>query len=166
MIIGHGDVAKAIIDDERFLFFASGVSNSQETEKRAFQREVNLLMEQDRNRHIVYFGSLSIFYADTPYSRHKKAMEELVKSRFKAWTIVRLGNIAWGSNPNTLINFLKARIERGEPMVLQDTHRYVIELDEFHHWLAMIPEWNCEMNLTGEYLHVRQIAARILLGEL
>lgn len=165
MIIGNGDIASVLIDTNKLLFFASGVSNSQETDQKAFDRERNLLLEQNRRAHIVYFGSLSIFYKDTPYSRHKKQMEEIVKM-FDTYTIVRLGNIAWGVNPHTLINFLKKKIANGEPFEIQNVHRYILGLDEFQHWMNMIPDFSCEMNLTGEFLKVEEIVRRIRAGTL
>lgn len=163
MIIGTGDVASVLIDTNKLLFFASGVSNSRETRRSEFQREIDLLSKQRKSCHIVYFGSLSIFYSDTPYARHKKHMEALVK-RFDRYTIVRLGNIAWGKNPHTLINFLREKIQRGEPFEIQNVHRYILGLAEFQHWMNMIPDWSCEMNLTGEFLKVEEIVRRIKGG--
>ena len=45
MIVGNGLIAKALqkIDAPEMVFFASGVSNSLENNKKAFEREVNLL---------------------------------------------------------------------------------------------------------------------------
>lgn len=135
MIIGNGDIASVIIDKENITFFASGVSNSRETDNLKFLRESALLGRQDKNRHLVYFSSLSIYYSDTPYTRHKKIMEDLVsKSLFKSYTIIRLGNISWGKNPNTLINYLKAHPEAE----IQKVYRHIVGKDEFQYWLSMI----------------------------
>ena len=162
MIIGEGDVASAIIDREDLLFFASGVSNSQETRESEYQREKDLLLTQDRKQHLVYFGSLSIFYADTRYARHKRGMEELVKENFGRYTIVRLGNITWGNNPHTLINYFKARKQAGEPIEVRDEYRYVVDREEFRHWLGLIPDFNCEMNITGRRMKVREIVEELV----
>ena len=166
MIIGHGDIASVLIDTNRLLFFASGVSNSTETRSSEFEREVRLLLRQDRSQHLVYFGSLCIFYSDTPYSRHKRHMELLVKKKFARYTIVRLGNITWGKNPHTIINFLKEKIQKNEPFDIKNVHRYVLGLEEFQHWMNMIPNWDVEMNLPGEFLKVEEIVRRIRRGEL
>lgn len=73
MIIGHGDIASVLKDREGFIFFASGVSNSGETRESEYKREEDLLLKQNKNKHLVYFGSLSIFYnPHTRYTRHKK----------------------------------------------------------------------------------------------
>jgi len=162
MIIGEGDVASAIIDKESLLFFASGVSNSQETRESEYQREKDLLLIQDRKQHSVYFGSLCIFYADTRYARHKREMEELVKENFGRYTIVRLGNITWGNNPHTLINYFKARKQAGEPIEVRDEYRYVVDREEFRHWLGLIPDFNCEMNIPGRRMKVREIVEELV----
>jgi len=162
MIIGEGDVASAIIDREDLLFFASGVSNSQETRESEYQREKDLLLTQDRKQHLVYFGSLSIFYADTRYARHKRGMEELVKENFGRYTIVRLGTITWGNNPHTLINYFRARKKAGEPIEVKDVYRYVINKEEFRYWLGLIPDFNCEMNITGRRMKVREIVEELV----
>ncbi len=166
MILGNGDIARSLIDTNSLLFFASGVSNSAEVRDSEFQRERRLLLKQDKHQHIVYFGSLSIFYADNAYARHKKEMERLVKKNFKKWTIVRLGNITWGTNPHTIINFLRKKIADDEPFEIKNVSRYVLSSEEFQHWMNMIPSWNCEMNLTGEFLKVEEIVRRIKRGAL
>lgn len=157
MIEGHGDIASVLVDRPDRLYFASGVSNSQETRESEYNREAKLLLTQDSDKRLVYFGSLSIFYSDSRYARHKREMEERVKKIFPRYTIVRLGNIDWGTNPNTIINNLKARYQRGEELQLQDAYRYVVSKDEFLHWMNLIPDWNCEMNITGTRLKVQEI---------
>lgn len=156
-IIGKGDIANALRDREDRLYFASGVSNSRELRESEFQREIDLLMAQDKNRHLVYFSSLSVFYTDIRYAQHKKAMESLVKKEFPHYTLIRLGNIAWGNNPNTLINFFKNKKSKGEAFEVKDVYRFVIEKEDFLFWMEMIPDWNCEMNLPGQRMKVRDI---------
>lgn len=46
MIIGNGDVASVLQDRDDLIYFASGVSNSQETRGSEFRREKDLLFEQ------------------------------------------------------------------------------------------------------------------------
>jgi len=153
MIIGRGDVASVLKDREDRLFFASGVSNSSETRESEYEREIALLMKQDKWRHIVYFSSLSIFYTDTRYAQHKRQMEKLVKKNFGHYTIIRLGNITWGVNPHTLINYMKAHRDAE----IKDVYRYVVEKEEFLHWIDIIPEWSCEMNVPGRMMKVKDI---------
>lgn len=157
MITGSGDIASVLTDREDRIYFASGVSNSTETRESEYQREINLLWEQDRWKHLVYFGSLSIFYSDSRYAKHKREMEQLVKCIFDNYTIIRMGNITWGTNPHTLINFIRNKIRNREPFEIQDVYRYVVEKEEFLHWIDLIPPWNCEMNVTGRKMLVRDI---------
>ena len=149
MIIGNGDIASVIKDKESLIFFASGVSNSGEKSESEYRREKGLLLNQDRSKHLVYFGSLCIFYSKTRYSHHKRQMEELVKKNFPHYTIVRMGNITWGKNPHTLINYLRSRAQKGKRLEIKNTYRYLVDEKDFLHWLDMIPSFNCEMNITG-----------------
>lgn len=160
MIVGNGDIAsalKVIDDNDDITYFASGVSNSQETRQAEFDREASLLELQDKNTHLVYFSTLAVYYGATQYVQHKMSMEELVKSRFKKYTIIRLGNILWGNNPHTLINFIRRKIKNGEKYEARDEYRYIIDKDEFLHWMKLIPDWNCEMNITGNRMKVKDI---------
>lgn len=159
MIIGTGDIGTVLkeVDRSDLLFFASGVSNSQETKDKEYQREKGLLLRQNRRSHVVYFSTLSVFYGKSKYIKHKRRMEELIKRTFPKYTIVRLGNISWGSNPHTIINYLRNKIKNNEPFEVHDVYRFVIDRDEFLQWMNFIPKWNCEMNITGRRLKVAEI---------
>jgi hypothetical protein len=164
MIVGRGDIA-SVLPDSDLLFFASGVSNSAETRASEFNRESSLLMSQSPSAHLVYFSSLCIFTSSTPYARHKWFMEGLVKS-FPSHTIIRLGNITWGTNPHTLLNHLRSEIVAGRQPVVQDVYRYLVDRDEFLHWISLIPPWPCEMNVTGRRMRVADIVDEIRAGVL
>lgn len=155
MIIGHGDISSVLIDRDDVTFFASGVSNSRCSDPLKFKREENLLKDQPRHIHLVYFSTLSIYYNWSPYVAHKKRMEQLVKDLFQSYTIVRIGNISWGTNPNTLLNYLKAHPEAE----VQKTYRHVIDKEEFQYWLNMIPvKQRNEMNVPGRMVWVPDLA--------
>ncbi len=137
------------------------MSNSKETRESEYNREEKLLLKQDKSKHLVYFGSLSIFYnPETRYARHKKHMEDVIKKHFKHYTIVRMGNITWGKNPYTLINYFRNAVKKGEKLEIWDTYRYLVDKKEFLHWMSMIPDWNCEMNITGKMLKVKEIVKK------
>lgn len=160
MIIGHGDISSALTDRPDVTFFASGVSNSKETNVNAFQREMKLLMSQPKDRHLVYFSSLCIYYAKTEYSRHKRIMEATIKNHFAGYTIIRLGNIDWGSNPNTLLNYLRANPQAPR----QSVYRHIISLKEFQYWVSLIPvPGKTEMNIPGLMVWVPDL---IVIGNL
>lgn len=169
-IIGNGDIASAIreakIDKNHIIFFASGVSNSAETDKSCFERERMLLLSQSRERHLVYFSTLSIYYGSvTPYILHKIIMEELVQRNFVSYTIFRIGNISWGNNPHTIINFLKSEHLAGRTPELQDTYRHIIGKQEFIYWIGLMHVWmKDEMNIPGVMLSVTQIWERVKSG--
>jgi hypothetical protein len=161
MIIGHGDIASILPNRKGFIFFASGVSNSKETRESEYKREEKLLLKQNKKGHLVYFGSLAIFYnPDTRYSHHKRHMEEVVKKNFAHYTIVRLGNITWGDNPHTLINYFRNASKNGDKIKILNTYRYLVDKKEFLHWISLIPDWNGEMNITGQRLKVSQIVKK------
>ena len=162
MIIGHGDIASVLPDRDGFIFFASGVSNSQETRESEYDREDALLKKQDSSQHLVYFSSLCVFYARTRYAEHKRYMEQMVRQRFAHYAILRLGNITWGVNPHTIINHLREQRRSGQILNIQDTYRYVVDLGEFLHWVNLIPPWSCEMNITGRRMTVRQIVDELV----
>src|SRR3990167_5131076 len=164
VIIGHGDIASVLPDRPDLLFFASGVSNSSETRESEFLREIRLLRSYP-NEHLVYFSSLCVFYSDTTYTKHKWVMETLIRKQWRRYTILRLGNITWGANPHTLINFLRARRAAGLPLEIQDTWRYIVDQDEFLHWVNMIPLWPCEMNIPGRRMKIADIVREYVIGE-
>jgi hypothetical protein len=151
MIIGNGDIASAIIDREDVNFFASGVSNSACTDFKQFNREITLLDKMPKHVHVVYFSSLCIYYSPSFYANHKKMMERIVRTSFDSYTIVRLGNISWGINPNTFINYLKAHLEAE----IQNVYRHIIDKEEFQYWLSMIRVGERDiMNVPGKMVWV------------
>ena len=77
-------------------------------------------------------------------------MEKLVKDTFTCYTIIRIGNIAFGKNPNTFINAYKAK-----PYIPKDEYRYIVDKEEFLFWVDLIPEWNCEINIPGQRMTVK-----------
>jgi len=165
MILGKGDIAGVLIDNEDLLFFASGVSNSRCEDKLEYKREVDMLSKLPVTKRIVYFSSLSIFDKNTRYTRHKIRMEGLVKKWFPLYCIIRIGNITWGNNPNTFLNFIRAKMEAGEPFEVRDEMKYMVEKDEFLFWIAKIPNFNCEINIPGQTLSVQQAINKYILSK-
>jgi hypothetical protein len=130
MIVGAGNIASVLNDREGIIFFASGVSNSRCDKEAEFLREKNLLREHYEDGHthlLVYFSSISCNFVDTPYTRHKLRMEQMVRGWFPNYCILRIGNLAWDTNPNTFVNFIKARKERGLSVSIKDEYRYMLD---------------------------------------
>ena len=62
MIIGDGDIAsilkgKWFESNDLVIVFASGVSNSKCVDVEEFEREKKLLLDQNKNLHLVYFST-------------------------------------------------------------------------------------------------------------
>ena len=115
MIIGNGLIANLFRekDRENVVFFASGVSNSLETEKSAFLREENLLrktLEENPEKIFIYFSTCSIYDSSknaSLYVNHKLKMERLVEELANQFLILRVSNaVGKGGNPNLLMNYL------------------------------------------------------------
>ena len=132
MIVGRGDIASVLNDRDGAIFFASGVSNSNETRESEFMREIELLDKQDKTKCIFYFSSITVddMSKNSQYLQHKRNMELLVKSNFENYNIIRIGNITWGSNPNTFINYIKNKKSKGESVEIKDEYKYVIDKEQ------------------------------------
>jgi hypothetical protein len=134
MIVGRGDIASILNDRDGAIFFVSGVSNSNETRESEFMREIALLDKQDRTKCLFYFSSISVDdnqkVGGNKYLQHKLRMEMLIKSNFQNYNIIRIGNITWGSNPNTFMNYIKNKKSKGESVEIKDEYKYVIDKEQ------------------------------------
>ena len=119
-------------DREGAIFFASGVSKSTETNESEFWREIELLDKQDKSKCIFYFSSIAIddITKNNDYLAHKRKMVLFIKSNFENYNIIRIGNITWGNNPNTFINYIKNKIKKGEPVEIKDEFKYLIDKEQ------------------------------------
>jgi len=116
---------KNVLLPANVVVFASGVSNSQETQKHEFEREYNLLTEtlsKYPQYKVVYFSTLSTYSAvlqQTPYILHKKKIEKYLLAASSVHLAIRLPNVVGaGGNPNTLINFIMQRIKSQQEVVV------------------------------------------------
>lgn len=131
MIVGRGDIASILNQRQGALFFASGVSNSNCNDEAEFQREHDLLYSfKGKNLCCIYFSSISIFDRVNPYILHKINMEQSVRDYFENYCIIRIGNIDWGTNPNTFLNYLRNKIKNGEPYEVKDEFKYMISKEQ------------------------------------
>ena len=140
MIIGKGLISKSLADsfaDNRdILIFASGVSNSEETNEEVFRTERNLLdstIKKNPDKKIVYFSSIFVKNKlKIPYYIHKKNMEKLIKKKSNNYLIIRLPQvIGLGGNQNNLINFLVKKIDKSETIYIEKkTYRAIIDIDD------------------------------------
>jgi len=134
MIIGRGDIGSILNDREDAIFFASGVSNSLEMRDSEYERERKLLSEQDKTKCIFYISSITIDNKEkfemSKYLQHKKAMEDYIKDNFKYYNIIRIGNITWGKNPNTFLNYIKNKIKNNESFFISDEYKYMVDKEQ------------------------------------
>lgn len=167
MIIGRGDIATAIKDREGYTFYVNGVSNRTPITDVTASNEVVGVSACDKECMFVYVSTLSIYYSNSEYTRHKVMMENLIRKNFDNYAIIRIGNIKWGDNPNTLLNNLSFKIHNGQTFRTLDEYRYLIDREEFQHWLSMIPRYGKhEMNITGQRYKVKEIVKMIKDGRI
>lgn len=137
MIVGTGLIANNLIeyDAENVVFFASGVSNSQEMRLEAFAREADLILKistENPNKLFVYFSTYSI--ADPsmqvkPYILHKIKMEQLIAKTAKKYCIIRTSNLVGNTpNPNTIANYLTQKVRSGEAFECWNIKRNLLDV--------------------------------------
>ncbi len=139
MIIGNGLIASSFHphfeNNADVIIFASGVSNSRETNPAAFQREERLLMNAlASKKYLVYFSTCSLSDPElqqSPYVMHKIKIEELVRSS-KGYAIFRLTQVVGKtSNPHTLTNYLYQHITSDTPFqIWRHAKRNLIDVDD------------------------------------
>lgn len=127
MIIGTGDIASILEDRQGAIFFAAGVSNSGCVDEFEYMREMALLRKQDTSKCIFYFSSINADVKNTKYFQFKRQFEYYIKAHFENYNIIRIGNIDFGKNPNTFLNFLRNKIANNEEVKILDEYRYMID---------------------------------------
>ena len=140
MIIGNGLIASLFRenDKENSVFFASGVSNSLETEKSAFLREENLLrksLEENPDKIFIYFSTCSIYDSSkngSLYVNHKLRMEQIVEELSRNFLILRVSNaVGKGGNPNLLMNYLVNAFQQEKEITIHTlATRNLIDADD------------------------------------
>lgn len=141
MVVGNGLVAKAFSayeENDDVVIFASGVSNSKESDDTAFEKEIGLVKEVVHNypeKIFVYFSTTSIddkSLQDKKYVQHKLYIESLIAETCSRYYIFRISNIVGRTgNPNTIINFFTRHIQDGEPFAIwENAYRNIIDIDD------------------------------------
>ena len=115
MVVGQGMIAKRFESyekDDRFVIFASGVSNSKNRIIAEYNRETDLLqsiIEAHKEKILVYFSTCSVYDPEeknSPYILHKYKAENIVQSYSQQFYVFRVSNLVGKSdNPNTILNF-------------------------------------------------------------
>ncbi|MBC7872969.1 MAG: NAD(P)-dependent oxidoreductase [Ferruginibacter sp.] len=141
MVIGNGLLARRFVsykNNDRFLVFASGVSNSKTKNPELYKREIALL-QKSINDHpekiFIYFSTCSIYDPDekkSAYVLHKLNIENIIRASAGQYFIFRVSNVAGtSSNPNTLLNYFHYHIKNGVNFDLWiNACRNIIDIDD------------------------------------
>jgi UDP-2-acetamido-2,6-beta-L-arabino-hexul-4-ose reductase len=144
MIIGNGQLATIFQNSvlrNNTCIFASGVSNSNCTDEKQFEREKKLLintLKNNNDKKFVYFSSCALSAPEYPkndYYRHKTNMETIIKEYSNNYYIFRIPQL-FGDLilHKTLINFIYKSIEHNHKFNIYDeAYRYVIEINDVKH---------------------------------
>lgn len=140
MVIGNGLISSAFINDYQFddevIIFASGVSNSLETDPVSFKREELLLQETIQkypHKKIIYFTSfIDTSIKKIKYAQHKYNMGKIIKKSGLPYIILKLPQIMGkGGNPNNLLNYIiKNIISNNEICVYKNTYKAIIDVND------------------------------------
>lgn len=140
MVIGNGQLANAfkLLKLEATVIFASGVSNSNCTDVKQFEREKRLLidtLQNNKDKKIVYFSSCALSASDyhkNKYYIHKANMEETLKQYSSSYYIFRVPQLFGDLREHpTIINFIyNSIINDMKFKVYSDAYRYVISIED------------------------------------
>ena len=164
MIIGNGLIADIFKqhDVENVVFFASGVSNSLETNPANFQRERELLLntiKENKGFLFIYFSTCSIYDSsktESPYVLHKLEMEHIISSSVDRYLILRVSNVVGkGGNPNLLLNYLHRSIEANRILTIHtQATRNLIDSDDVRNITLQLIHNNVRNSIVNvAYLH-------------
>ena len=151
MVIGNGLIAKAFKkfkNNNSIVIFASGVSDSLQTNPDEFTREKNLLIENLKpGKKLIYFSTCCIqdvSLQQGSYVHHKKEIENLIQQKQDPYIIFRLPIIVGKSNnPHTLTNFFYNKIAGNEPFqVYANSCRYLLDIEDAVKIVSVILEKN------------------------
>ena len=173
MLVGNGLIAKVFEsykNSKRVLIFASGVSNSKNTDKLEFDREISLIKS---NSHFtgtfVYFSTCSISdptLQGSPYILHKKKIEKYISETFENFLVVRLPNIIGKThNKNTLTNFFYDSINSKKHLKIQNNaFRYLIDITDVFLCVNQVLEKNKQLRKVANLVVSKKISVLTILN--
>lgn len=126
--------------DDSIVIFASGVSDSTNTDNSAFEREENLVIETlhtCKGKLFVYFSTCSIYDASmqsSAYVQHKINMEGLIMGNHTPYIIFRLTNpVGRTNNTHTVVNYFIRNIrENHQFAVWKNATRNLIDIEHLY----------------------------------
>lgn len=143
MVIGNGMIATRFAPyqhEDGFLIYASGVSNSNCFDQKAFNREYDLLRQyalRHPDKILVYFSTCSILDDEQkgiPYVQHKISMENWIQGNVKKFVIFRISNpIGNTNNTHTFFNFFLNQIIKKHPFdIWRFASRNILDIDDMY----------------------------------
>lgn len=128
MIVGRGLLGNSLsgIDNNKYLFYANGISNSvlQQIPRNNFEiNEINRIADKNEERIFIYFSTSQVnskLNFGRAYVQHKLFIEDLVIKRFAKYLIIRTSNLV-GHNPwnkHTLFNYLCNSLAANEQIMV------------------------------------------------
>jgi nucleoside-diphosphate-sugar epimerase len=141
MVIGNGMIAnrfQSYREDNRFVIFASGISNSRNRDEAEYKREIGLLKDvaaANQDKMMVYFSTCSIYdpgEKDSRYVLHKLEIEDFIRSHCRHYNLFRVSHLAGQTNNrNTLLNFFIYHIKHKLNFDLwSNASRNLIDIDD------------------------------------
>lgn len=144
IIIGNGMLAKSFknLPNANVLVFASGVSNSGETRRDEFDREIKCLVEsyeKSPEKKLLYFSSYSAKNGNSPYAKHKLNIENLIRETSNDFLIFRLPQVVGYSDNDTLFNYLIKSIIGGDRIIInQNSYRSLLDVYDLVRIVSLI----------------------------
>jgi hypothetical protein len=128
MIIGRGLLARSLeaIDNDAYLFYANGISNSvlDHISKNNFEiNEIKAIVDKKDERIFVYFSTCQVnskLNLGRSYVQHKLFIEDLIRNRFSKYLIIRTSNLVGNNewNKHTLFNYLFNCLQTNEKIIV------------------------------------------------
>ncbi len=141
MVIGKGLIGQkfeSYKNNQEIIIFASGVSNSKNTDEYDYQRESNLLkktIRENSNKTLIYFSTCSVYDESenkSTYVIHKKEIEDYIQKNHKNYYIFRVSNLVGVTkNKNTVLNYFFEQFKTGKHFQLwANAMRNLIDIDD------------------------------------
>ena len=161
MIIGNGLIASAFkesqLNHDNYIIFASGVSNSLETDANEFNREYNLLkstIEKFPNKKLIYFTSVLSQTLSNEYYLHKNKMEKTIEANCDNYIIYAIPQlIGLKGNKNNLIQTLKSNIiYNKEILIYNGINRAILDVEDLVEFVSYSIDKVCNEKINISYI--------------
>tara|TARA_Y100000389_G_scaffold57713_1_gene53731 strand:- start:604 stop:1305 length:702 start_codon:yes stop_codon:yes gene_type:complete len=174
-IFGNGFIAKNLKKirlSNHFCFYAAGVSNSNLSNKKDFEREINefnkFRKKINQSKIIIYISSLSVENKNLKqdkYIKNKLKIEEIIKKKIQKFIIIRLPQIIGkNNNKHTLTNSIFNTLSKNKNFILwKGSIRNLIDIDDIIEIVEKYLKNKPTLNSTINIFNPRSIAVEDLL---